>query len=79
MRHGVSYMGAMATVSEMQTRIAAIDAILAAGVSYVMVGDRQVAYNLKELRAERDALSRVVASATNGAFRRVVFKGGSAF
>lgn len=72
-------MGVMATVSDMQTSIAAIDAILDSGVSYVMVGDRQVAYNLKELRARREELLRLVASASNGAFRRVVFKGGTAF
>jgi hypothetical protein len=44
----------------------------------VTLGDRRVDYDLKELRRERDRLSRLVASASNSAFRRVVFKGGSA-
>ena len=47
----------------MQTRIDAIDAILAAGTSSVTLGDRTVAYDLDALRQERDRLSRLIASA----------------
>jgi hypothetical protein len=66
------------TTAEMLIRIESIDSILAGGTSSVTLGDRRVDYDLEELRRERDRLSRLVASASNSSFRRVVFKGGSA-
>ena len=78
MRHGCTYCATVATTSYAE-RIAQIDTILAAGTSSVTIGDRRVDYDLDALRTERDYLSRLVASQTNGQFRRVVFKGGSGF
>jgi hypothetical protein len=66
------------TSAEMQTRIDAIDAILAAGTASVTMGDKAVTYDLDALRLERDRLLRLIASASASSFRRVVFKGGSA-
>lgn len=63
----------------MQSRIEAIDVILAAGTSSVTLGDRRVDYDLEQLRQERAHLQqRLSASSSGSQFRRVVFKGGSA-
>ena len=57
------------TVAE---RISEIDAILQAGTSRVRHGDRDVQYDLAELRKERSRL--LAQQANTGSFRRVVFK-----
>lgn len=66
----------MADVATMQTRIDAIDEILAKGVRSTMVGDVRVEYDLEALRAERTKLQRTIASRSSSNFRRVVFKHG---
>lgn len=53
-------------------RIAEIDAILQAGRERVRFGDRDVQYNLAELRKERSTL--IAQQSRTGTFRRVVFK-----
>jgi hypothetical protein len=65
------------TTTEALDRIAAIDAVLAAGTSSVTIGDRRVDYDLGALRAERDRLQGIVAATSNSRFRRVVFRGGA--
>jgi hypothetical protein len=66
------------TAAEAQTRIDAIDEILASGISSTTIGDKRIDRDLDALRAERDRLLRLIASASASSFRRVVFKGGSA-
>lgn len=53
-------------------RIAEIDAILQAGRERVRHADRDVQYNLAELRRERSTL--IAQQSNTGSFRRVVFK-----
>ena len=64
----------MATLAEIQTRIDAIDATLAEGVTSSWMGDRRIEYDLDALRKERDRLSRIVANSGGSQYKRVVFK-----
>lgn len=64
----------MATTAEIQASIAEIEAKLAAGVSSVNRNGRHTAYDLEQLRAERERLSRKLAAQSGSQFRRVTFK-----
>ena len=64
----------MATTAEIQAKITAIDAKLAAGVRSVAHGDRATSYDLQVWQDERDRLQRQLASASASQFQRVVFK-----
>lgn len=63
----------MADVATARTRIAEIEAILAAGVSRSQIDGRAVEYDLERLERERDRLQRIVNAAAVSQFRRVTF------
>lgn len=62
----------MADLATLQTRLDAIDAILAAGVSQAVIDGRSVTYDLKALASERDKIRREIAvrAATHPSVRR---------
>lgn len=64
----------MATESEIRTRIAEIDALLASGVSSVSYKDRAQSFNLDALSKERSRLMRSISGSSS--YRRVTFKNG---
>jgi hypothetical protein len=66
----------MADLAIVRTRIAEIEALLAAGETQIAHKGNSVALDLAALEAERDRLQRVIAAATHSPYRRVVFRRG---
>lgn len=68
----------MSLTPEQATRLAAIEAKLASGVTSAMVGgDRRVEYDLAELRRQRDELLQLASGGQIGSrFRRVTLANG---